>query len=136
MLPRVILGAWAHRPDILPAGEVRLNFRQRTVQRGRAIAHMTPATMRLACAFFARPGGITMFELVDVLYGERADGGPDDAGRAVRVLLHELRERLRPLGIALRCLGKSAFIVEVDGVERVARLPPRRAMQGERRAAA
>lgn len=42
----------------------------------------------------AHPRPVSVSELVAVLYGDRADGGPDTADNAIRVQMYNLKHRL------------------------------------------
>jgi len=44
-------------------------------------------------------------QLIDHLYGYRSDGGPDNAGCAIRVQMHKMRAKLRQIGIEIETIG-------------------------------
>lgn len=44
-------------------------------------------------------------QLVDLLYGYRADGGPENAGYAVRSQMYKIRARLKEFGILIETVG-------------------------------
>lgn len=50
-----------------------------------------PSSFRLVTGLLAARGGLTMRDLVEHLYGDRADGGPEYAEGDIRVLVYRLR---------------------------------------------
>jgi len=49
-----------------------------------------------------RSQGITTNELVDIIYGDDSNGGPDDAAAAIHVHIHRLNRTLRDDGLRIR----------------------------------
>lgn len=43
--------------------------------------------------------------LIDTLYGARSDGGPDDAGMAVRLHVMKMRSKLAEIGVEIETVG-------------------------------
>lgn len=65
----------------------------------------------IAAMFCARGRPLTMDELVGVVYGDRADGGPENAEECVRNYLSEVRTICAALGLWLsRPLGTGAGV--------------------------
>jgi DNA-binding response OmpR family regulator len=62
---------------------------------------------RIVDVMTAAPGTLfTLPDIIHVLYGDRADGGPDSADDNVRVLMHRLRNR----GFNVLTQGKRGYI--------------------------
>lgn len=76
------------------------------IRRGSAIAKLCPQEFVLArCLVGSAPHGacLSRAELVDALFGDRADGGPDNAESALGKLLCQLRSKLSPIGLSIPC---------------------------------
>lgn len=50
----------------------------------------------------AWPRDVTMARLIDLLYGDDPDGGPDDPGRVVRVQVHRMKAWMQSYGWTIR----------------------------------
>lgn len=61
-----------------------------------AVAGLSPTQERILSALAARPMGTA--ELVNAIYGDREDGGPDSAVGAVKVQICLMRRKLVPEG--------------------------------------
>jgi DNA-binding response OmpR family regulator len=72
----------ARAQAVWPAGEVQL----------------TPSQARLLSALSASSGPVGREALIDAVWGDREDGGPDTAGNLISVLVHGLRRRLASAG--------------------------------------
>ena len=44
-------------------------------------------------------------QLVDVIYGYRSDGGPNDAGNVIANQIYKMRQKLRALGVEIEHIG-------------------------------
>lgn len=64
-----------------------------------------------------------MSRLVNALYGDRHDGGPEYPEPVVRVQLHHLRSVLRPLGVRILTLGVTSgargYMIDPDCLDRL-----------------
>lgn len=60
-----------------------------------------PETQRDAFRALLHGHYVTYQRMIDVIYGHRLDGGPDDAEGCVRVVIHKLRKRLSAHGITV-----------------------------------
>ena len=49
--------------------------------------------------------GITMPELLALMYGDREDGGPLQADASLRTRAYQLRKRLKPWGLTVKSKG-------------------------------
>ncbi len=52
-----------------------------------------------------RHGPVPSRRLIDEIYGEREDGGPEDAGAALRVAIHKLRNKLALHGVEIETMS-------------------------------
>ena len=55
----------------------------------------------IAALRHGQPDPVPTARLVDVIYGGRLDGGPDDAAVNVRVQISQIRAKLGPVGIQI-----------------------------------
>ena len=61
----------------------------------------------IAALRHGQPDPVPTARLVDVIYGGRLDGGPDDAAVNVRVQIRAIRVKLAPVGIEIdRVIGR------------------------------
>ena len=93
-----------HRP-IAADNQMVVDFDARIVMRnGKALTLVGKQWETFA--FFARkfPAPVTNEMLMDVLYGDDPDGGPDALNIASVVKCH-LRKKLKPLGIGIASIG-------------------------------
>ena len=65
-------------------------------------------------------GGIRMNEAVDLLWGDREDGGPLGAKRCVWSLMHYNRMRLRPGWSLVNCYRQEWHLVELTELDMAA----------------
>lgn len=89
----------------VPTGSnsIYLDFKRHEVSRGRERARLEPKQFIAVACMLASPCPITPKELVDLAY-DSADGGPDDALRAMFVAVFRARKRLASLGIGFNHL--------------------------------
>ena len=103
---------------------ITANFRTRVLSRGNVRVACGPATFRLLTGLLARRasgGGIlTKKELIDHVYGDEEEGGPDAANMAVNTLIfharqgqHRHRAVLRSLGLSIIAHGHRGYTIEV-----------------------
>lgn len=111
MTVRVVLGTWGR---LLPRDDdaIRVDFSNATISRGEATIHLQPMQFVFAAIVLARAGQfITYTDLIDGLYGDRADGGPLRPMLIIRQHMHYVRPQLARLGISLRaCWGRGAEV--------------------------
>ena len=69
-------------------------------------ASVTPTMARILRAIARRPG-ITAAELADVVYGDRPDGGPDDATNVITSVICQQRQRVVAAGWRILSQGGS-----------------------------
>lgn len=119
--PRVILGTWWPRRMVWRDDAVRLDASDFTVARSGLIVSLSPTQWRIVAAVLA--GGVwwvARSELRDVLWGDRADGGPDCPDSNLGRQMHVARRRLAPLGVFF--LGRHGWgwrgVVEASVPER------------------
>ncbi len=56
-----------------------------------------------------KPGRIVdKNRLIEAVYGDRADGGPDSTDSAINVHLHRLRKDLSAFGWSIICIGRNS----------------------------
>jgi len=53
---------------------------------------------RILEALEGRPEGVPLSRLVDAVYGSRPDGGPLSAKTTLKVVVHQIRQDLAPMG--------------------------------------
>ncbi len=62
--------------------------------------------MQRAMIAVLRDGPVRTTSLIDTLYGDREDGGPECAYTSVRVQIHKMRARLSACGIEIETVGE------------------------------
>lgn len=86
--------------------KVELAVASREIRRGQLSIALTPQLFDLFRSLVSSATTdrvVTMSDLIDNLWGDDVDGGPDDAPRAIRRLIWDLRRRLAPIGMAVPC---------------------------------
>lgn len=79
-----------------------VNYRTRCLVRGdRRLSLRGPYIFRLLSGLAAAPGGLTRDELIDHVWGDRADGGPNDAPKQLHLYVHRYRRPLEHLGLVV-----------------------------------
>ena len=79
----------------LLAGELSIDAGCGLIAWAAGAAKVAPGEASILLRLALNPGGIVpMLAIIEWLYGEREDGGPDDAPRAVWQRIHKLRHRL------------------------------------------
>jgi hypothetical protein len=84
------------------------------------LPHLGPLE-RTILVELANRQSVTLDGVIQVAYGHRPDGGPDDAEGCIRVSLTRLRKKLRPLGIQVVNIGRgyhAPSYYAIRGVER------------------
>jgi len=76
--------------------------------------HFTPSQQRIFDALRSRPR--TCAELVDLLYAEREDGGPDFAATTVHVFVNQMRGKLKPHGMTIRSGGGPGAVYRLEAL--------------------
>ena len=97
------------RPDTCPCcgqllapAQTALSFvdKYRTVMKDGRMVKLTGLQYLLVSA--VRRRGLTLDELIDVAYSQRADGGPETAASVIHVSLSNANQRLQKLGVAVK----------------------------------
>lgn len=86
--------------------KVEIAASSREVRRGQLAIALTPQLFDLFRSLVSSAVTdrvVTMSELIDNLWGDDVDGGPDEAPRAIRRLIWDLRRRLAPIAMAVPC---------------------------------
>ena len=99
------------RPCPDDSTDVYLVFHRFEVSRGWRRVRLWPRAFRAVAAIMVSPARLTTVDLVNYLYGDRADGGPDSARIIVAVAMHHARKRLAPLGIDFHYVPKMGYEV-------------------------
>lgn len=90
---------------------------QRVILRGSKQASCGRLLIRMFSALFTRPQVIvSRDEIIDACWGDREDGGPDDACGNLRRNLHKLRVAIMPLGVTIRTHGLRGFSAEIGEI--------------------
>lgn len=93
-----------HRP-IAADSQMAVDYDTRTVTRnGKALVLAGKQWETFACFAKKFPAPVTNEMLMDVLYGDDPDGGPDSLN-IVSVVKFHLRKKLEPLGIGIVSTG-------------------------------
>ena len=78
--------------------------------RAGCVVSVTPQIRAIVLALSARPNAIVSIdELVDLVFGERPDGGPEGANQTIRVLLHHARSAFSALGYRFERNGHRGY---------------------------
>lgn len=81
-----------------------MNFATRDT-RGRLV--QAPVSQKIFDALTRRPYGLTCHELVDAVYGDREDGGPDWARSSISVTVMRMNRWFAKQGHSLRVRSRS-----------------------------
>jgi DNA-binding winged helix-turn-helix (wHTH) protein len=80
------------------------------IARAGCVVSVPPQIRAVILALAARPNAIVSAdELIDLVFGDRPDGGPDDASKALKVLLHHARDAFCALGYRLETSGHRGY---------------------------
>lgn len=102
------------------------NFRQRTFTRGGTTVSALPLEFRILTALLSARGPLTWSELVEGIYGDRRDGGPDYAHGSINVMISRMRYGywskkrwfhhpiLPPLGVEIKATSLGYRIAIMD----------------------
>lgn len=112
----VVVGVWSDVGQILAASRrspdaVLVSVRQKGMAARNGISAYAPAAairvfLWIACA--SQP--ISNPEIVDLLYGDCADGGPDDASAIVRKVVADAKVLGAALGVIIASEGHRGYI--------------------------
>jgi hypothetical protein len=98
---KVVLGCWGNwRKAPAEPGTVYVDFLNASIRRDGVIVHLMRHRFRLAALLLAsgdRP--LSRDEIIAILYGDRADGGPDGAEKLRDVVITHLRKPLAGLDL-------------------------------------
>jgi hypothetical protein len=97
--PRVVLGTFYRHP-IPGSGEILLDYYRRRVGHAGAWVAFSPSEFRVATAIVIA-GEMPMRDVLEALFGDRADGGPDGAANTAASHVTAARRRLGLLGLFL-----------------------------------
>lgn len=64
--------------------------------------YLPPIGAKIYRAVKARPGVIGGHDLVDIVYGDHRDGGPETAMDSIHVLINKMNKRLATVGECLK----------------------------------
>lgn len=104
------------RPDALV-----LNYAARTVSSFAVEVRLVQQEFMVIAALCAVPGRrVSTCELVEFMYGDRPDGGPDDAPNVIRHRIHSLRSKLPRVGLAIDTIPQFGYAIEVVAAARLA----------------
>lgn len=74
-----------------------------------------PVTRRLLEVLASQPGKwVTTTRIIDALYGDDPNGGPDNANLTIRVLVHTARPRLQAMGWDIESIRGSRRLKEIE----------------------
>lgn len=104
------------RPDavVLAVGKKRA-FRDGSMVR------FSPTEAKIALCLLAAQGRqVCEDELIEFVWGDDPDGGPEDAGRMVRVFIYKVRHILRALNIGIESgWGRGFRAVDLAGAQQI-----------------
>jgi hypothetical protein len=83
---------------------IEIALETREIRRGQLAVNFPNLEFRIASVLLcaaAQDRCLVVSELVEALYGERADGGPESAVDCVRRHIHFARKRFAPIGIVI-----------------------------------
>jgi hypothetical protein len=89
-----------------------VNFRDRSITRGVVTIRFSKVTFRLLSVLLASRGPVRFDTLAEHAYWDDVEGGPDDAGNAIRAVFWRLRHgtmspHMDALGLRVEgCLGR------------------------------
>jgi DNA-binding response OmpR family regulator len=79
-----------------------------------AYLHVSPTEHRILSVLVRHYGKeVPSRTLIEAMYSEREDGGPDDGGNSFRVRTSKLRKKLRPFGYTIRGFWGAARLQQV-----------------------
>ncbi len=113
---RTVIRAGACGHADVQHGTVALDLLRRTVTTASGSRRFSPARFTVAAALCVRQGGVVSVpELADVLYGDRADGGPLTADRIVWVHISTVRAVLGAIGLrVVTAWGRGWFVEAME----------------------
>jgi DNA-binding response OmpR family regulator len=102
------------RPRALPLGRLQIVVPWRVIFRGTTWSRsLGPLEYDLFLLLAARPGRVVpRTEIVDTLYGDDPNGGPDDTVTAVGALCHKLNRKISCLRLIVRQQGFWARFID------------------------
>lgn len=81
---------------------VYLDFQRFEISRGRHRVRLWPKAFHLVAAIMCSQVRLTTGDLINHIYGEMKNGGPDYADNCISHYLWHARARLKPLGIGIK----------------------------------
>ena len=106
-MARVVLGKWRDPNGVIARSRrepdaVFVCFRTRTLTRDGVAFRLAPQNHQFAAALLTRVGSlISRTEMLDHLYFDKVDGGPDATLQRLNTLLHQTRPALARLGFSV-----------------------------------
>jgi hypothetical protein len=73
----------------------------------------------LLCALLRQPV-VPKTRIIDALWADSPDGGPENPNSSLKVYLHGLRQKLLPLGITIRLVERGYSDTSLYGLEGIA----------------
>jgi hypothetical protein len=112
---RIVVGAFRKR-RLASAGEILIDHRRSEISHAGRVLHLAPRLFRVIAGIVVSPGGADSLELAELLYADRADGGP----RFLRnVPAHAVCVARGPLAeVGLRIVRRSAAVGARGGARR------------------
>jgi DNA-binding response OmpR family regulator len=100
-----------HQPILQPNG---IELDGLNVSYLNRIAHLTNAEARIFSLLLTRIGRYAqMSTLIDCLYASDPSGGPNDAASNIRVRVHVLRRKLKPLGLMIETAWSHGYKLHI-----------------------
>ncbi|WP_027143179.1 winged helix-turn-helix domain-containing protein [Mesorhizobium sp. WSM3626] len=95
---------------------IEISLSSREIRRGQVTVGLTPQEFRLASVLVGGAASqrcFTISELIDVVFGDRADGGPETADSSIRVRLYNIRQSLASIGIVIPVVYSRGYRAEI-----------------------
>lgn len=105
MRSEVVLSASSHIAalSLLRRDALYLNYQRGIIARNGCIVKAPPQVIRIVLALAGRPDTlVTHGELAELIYGDRCDGGPDNAASSICALIHRARYVFSAIGYVCR----------------------------------
>lgn len=84
----------------MPDNKIRLNPAAKEITNGEITMRLGPSRYRIVESVMKQPG-MNLRELVDAVYRDAEDGGPDNAEVTVRTQVWHLNKRIKKLGLQI-----------------------------------
>ncbi len=107
------LVAFDARRRALPLQSLILSTSLRAISRYGAIVRLRPIMFRVVAAL-AGGAALSMPELIDVVYGDDPDGGPETAAKCIEVIIFIERPKIEICGLSLVRPRRAHLQLKVD----------------------